>query len=330
MKTICIIGYGYWGTILTKKFIKHQSFYVKYICDRNSNNLLKAKAIVPDNCILIDNPQLALEDPVVDLIVIATQAIHHFDLCMLALTHHKNIFVEKPFTLNSTDAKTLFDVANKINRKIWVDHTFLFTSRYQKLKSRIQQGLLGKPLRFHSTRTAFGLFQNDTNIIWHLMVHDIYILLDLLGMPERINSVISSASIIPNKIDTVIASLIFSNQLHATIHCDMLFAEKKREIVITGDKGILVWDELRHDKLLFYPYHVTYNAEKKITTHQSDEATIIVTDESDALENELDALQIFLDDKHTMSFPEQDTLLKITTLLESIEAMDSKSCLNVI
>jgi predicted dehydrogenase len=330
MKTVCIIGYGYWGAILSQQFIQNPHFIVKYICDRNAEKLALAKSVTPTDCILISDPKKALEDPSVDLVVIATQAAHHFDLCISALNHHKNIFVEKPFTLNSHDAKIIFDIAKKHHKKIWIDHTFLFNPAYQQLKHCVAQGMIGNPMRYHATRTAFGLFQQDANIIWHLMIHDIYILLDLFNAPDTINSVTSSASIIPGITDSVIASFTFQNQLHATVHCDMLFAEKRREIVITGDKGILVWDETRQHKLQFYPYSASFNAKTRKVSYQLDDVKIIKVDISDALVNEVNALYEFLLENSYLSFPDKNTTLKIIGLLESVDAMDRQSCPNLI
>lgn len=326
MKTLCIVGYGYWGSILLNSFISHKEFEIKYICDRNRIKLAQAKRIVPDNCILITDPKQAFEDPAVDLIVIATQAAYHFDLCVLALKANKHIFVEKPFTLSSLDAKYLYQMAFERNRKIWIDHTFLFTHGYQKLKHCLQSGMIGKPLRFHSTRTAFGPFRENINAIWDLMVHDIYILLDLFQSPEKINSVISTASIIPHNVDSVIAGFTFPNQLHATVHCDMLFAQKKREIVVSGDKGILVWDEMHQDKLAFYPYCASHNPEIKKMTYQLDKMQVVQCEAQGALFNEIDALSSFLNKQNRLTFPEEHMTLEIIRLLELIETMDKQSC----
>src|SRR3990167_6633345 len=234
MKTLGIIGYGSWGPVLLRNFNQNKEFKVKYICDRNFTKLEKAKNAAPKNCIFLNEPKEIFEDPKVDLVVIATQAAHHFSLVMMALQANKNVFVEKPLILSSREAKIIYQLANAQEKKIWIDHTFLFTSAYQKLKNCLNQGMIGRPLRFHSTRTAFGLFQQDANILWHLMYHDIYILLDLFHIPDKLNSVVGSASIIPNMIDSVLASFSFSNGLHATIHCDMLFAEKKRIAMDSG------------------------------------------------------------------------------------------------
>ncbi|EKD73494.1 MAG: oxidoreductase protein [uncultured bacterium] len=320
MKTIGIIGYGYWGAVLLRNFSQHKEFEVKYICDRNLSKLEQAKNAAPTNCILLNAPKDIFEDTEVDLVVIATQAAHHFNLAMMALEADKHVFIEKPLVLSSQEAKMIFQLANERDRKVWIDHTFLFASAYQKLKNCLHWGMIGKPLRFHSTRTAFGLFQQDANILWHLMYHDIYILLDLFHIPDKLNSVVGSASIIPNMIDSVLASFSFSNGLHATIHCDMLFAEKKREIVITGDKGILVWDELCQNKLMFYPYCAQYHSAIKKVTYQIAEVEKIQIEQSEALINEINELSKFLNNKKCKVSVNENIALDIINLLESVEA----------
>ena len=110
MKTLGIIGYGYWGPVLLRNFNHHKEFKVKYICDRNSTKLEKAKKIAPTNCIFLNEPKEILEDPKIDLVVIATQAAHHFSLAMMALQANKNIFVEKPLVLSSREAKIIYQL----------------------------------------------------------------------------------------------------------------------------------------------------------------------------------------------------------------------------
>lgn len=321
-----VIGCGYWGTILVKRFLQNKNFLIKYICDRNLDKLDQAKKIVSHNCTFITNPLQALNDIEVDLIIIATQANSHHELCINALKANKHIFVEKPFTLSTKDAIEIFKLARSVNKKIWADHTFLFTPGYQKLKKCIQQGMIGNALRFHSTRTDFGLFQKDTNIIWHLMIHDIYILLDLFGIPEEIKSVSSSASVVSGISDSIVAGFQFQNGLHATIHCDMLFPIKKREIIVSGDRGILLWDETDQHKLKFYPYTAKFQRETHKILYQLNQPEIIETETVDALTNEINQLYYFLETKEPLAFPTEQSQLSILNLLESVEFMDDKKC----
>lgn len=323
MNIVGIIGCGRWGPVLLRNFTQHTAFEVKYVCDRN---VFKREEIRKLNrrCILLDKPTRLFEDPYVDLIVIATQATYHFDLCMMALKANKHLFVEKPLTLSVREAKTIYQLASLRNKKIWVDHTFLFTNGYQKLKQSINHGMIGKPFRFHSTRTGFGLFPMDINVIWNLMYHDAYILLDLFGSLKSLNKVISVSSIVPNMPESILISATFQKCLHAIIHCDTLFVEKKREIIISGEKGILVWNEECQNKLIFYPYFVECCSDVKKVICQLKKIEIIKINQVEAIQNELTKLAEFLDDERYSTFPEEVVMLEIIRMLELVDTMHLK------
>jgi hypothetical protein len=154
----------------------------------------------------------------------------------------------------------------------------------------------------------------------------------LFNAPKKINGVFSSASIIPNLCDSVIASFTFADGLHATIHCDMLFAEKKREIVITGDQGILVWDEICENKLKFYPYRAQYHSDIKKITYQQEEPVIINIEQYDALSNEINELSNFLNNNKSVNFQDSIATLEVINLLESVESRltEGRLCSTVI
>lgn len=319
MYTAAIIGYGYWGPILLKNFNGNSRFRIKYVCDRNANNLERSKNSASQHIATNDLEQL-FQDPDVDIIIIATQAASHRDLILKSLQANKHVFVEKPFTLSSEDAELICREAKDRNKLVWVDHTFLFTPGYKKLKESINTGKIGSPLRLHSTRTAFGLFQQDTNIIWHLLYHDAYLLLDLFqAMPTEVQ-IIASATVIPNIEDSVVASFTFANGLHATVHCDMLFAEKKREITVYGKEGILIWDEMRNEKLTYYQNKATYNSNtKKINYLFDDKPEFIPIEDGEALPREIELFAECLDNKST-SPCDCNIALKTVHLLELLEA----------
>jgi predicted dehydrogenase len=254
--SLALVGFGYWGPVLLRNFAANPRFCIRYVVDRHAEKAAAVQKLVP-NCKFVGQIADALKDPALDVVVIATQAETHRALTEEVLRSGKHVFVEKPFTLSHREAETLCKLAANLKRTIWVDHTFLFNPAYAVLKKHVAEGKIGAIRRLHSNRTAFGLFQRDANVFWHLLYHDVYILLDLIPqMPERVLAA-GSANIYPNVIDAGIVSLHYENGTHATFLSDMTQPHKKRDITVSGPRGSLVWDEAKISKLSFHSHSAT-------------------------------------------------------------------------
>jgi predicted dehydrogenase len=73
----------------------------------------------------------------VDAVVVATPAQSHFDLCQEFLEAGKDVFVEKPITLESADAMRLVELAERRGRVLQVGHIFRFDSATQWMRDAI-------------------------------------------------------------------------------------------------------------------------------------------------------------------------------------------------
>ena len=239
-----IIGYGYWGPILLRNFLHHEGFYVKWVCDRNMERRKSAKtqsATLQVTGVLSD----LLLDNSIDIVVIATQASTHYTLCREALLHGKHVFIEKPLALSFSEAEELCRMSEASNKSVFVDHTWLFSPGYRKLRETLQGGALGKIFRINSRRCDFGRFQMDASVVWHLMYHDVYLLNDLLGGAPLQVQANGTSAVLPGIIDGACATLCYPGGVQANVVCDMYFPEKVREFVVQCERGILVWDEMQ-------------------------------------------------------------------------------------
>lgn len=243
-----IIGYGYWGPILLRNFLHHEGFHVKWVCDRNMGRRESAKA---QSATLQVTGSLAdlLLDNSIDVVVIATQASTHYTLCREALLHGKHVFIEKPLALSFSEAEELCRMSEASHKSVFVDHTWLFSPEYRKLRETLQGGALGKIFRINSRRCDFGLFQKDASVVWHLMYHDVYLLNDLLGGAPLQVQANGTSAVLPGIIDGVCATLCYPGDVQANVVCDMYFPEKVREFIVQCERGILVWDEMQQDRL---------------------------------------------------------------------------------
>jgi len=238
---ICLIGYGYWGKNLARVFGKN----LVGICDYNQDNLDKAKKLY-DVQYFSKWEDLYQSNLEYDTVAIATKADTHFDLANKFLINKKNIWLEKPACIKTKEIEQLIKIRG--DKKVFVDHTFVYHPAIQKIKSLD----IGTPLYYDSHRISLGLFQKDVDAILDLAIHDLSIL-DYL-YPDL---VLDKRSIIKNnhindKANQSILNLKFTNNFTATINVNWVSPVKKREIILAGSNSSIIFDDISVEKVKVY------------------------------------------------------------------------------
>ncbi len=121
-----VVGYGYWGPNIVRNFHSQEKVKVVAVSDKNPKALSRVSKAYPE-IRLTQNARDILSATDIDAVAIVTPVSTHYDLAREALMHGKHIFIEKPFTASTAQAKDLVDIAVKKGLIIMVDHTFLFT-----------------------------------------------------------------------------------------------------------------------------------------------------------------------------------------------------------
>ena len=248
MINIGVIGYGYWGPNVARNFHATAGVQLAAVSDISEKRLVLAQNQYPFIKVLKD-PMELIRSKDVDAVAIVTPVFTHFDLAKEALLAGKHVFVEKPFTSTSAQARELIDIATKKGLKIMVDHTFLFTGAVKKIKLVIDSGELGRLLFYDSVRINLGLFQHDVNVIWDLAPHDLSIMAHLIDKKPVALSAHGSVHFEGKSEDIAYVSIEFEgNGFIAHFHVNWLSPVKIRKTLISGDKKMLVWDDLDPDE----------------------------------------------------------------------------------
>jgi predicted dehydrogenase len=247
---VCLTGFGYWGPNLARNIAASKYFELKYILEPDQSKHGTIKSLYPFVQILIDSSELeALRDSI-DVGVIATPTATHADLAIQFLNLGCHVWIEKPFALSSRDATVILKVAAERKKKVFVDHTFLYTSAVSRIKEEIESI---SPLTYvNSTRANFGIIQQDSSVIWDLAVHDLAILGHLIDLNPL--SVIAKASTpFPNIQKSSATVLLDYGQFLATIHVNWLSPFKIRDFFVGGIRGSVRYDDTEtEDKVRIY------------------------------------------------------------------------------
>jgi len=111
-----------------------------------------------------------------DLVDIIAPTTYHFELCKLAITKGKHVFVEKPLANTMDEARELVKLAKEANVKFQVGHVERFNPAFLALK-----GYTINPMFIEVHRLAqFNPRGTDVSVILDLMIHDIDIILSLV------------------------------------------------------------------------------------------------------------------------------------------------------
>ncbi len=246
MVRIGVIGYGYWGPNIVRNFFGHDDCRVVMICDENEQSLARAARLYP-GVRLVTDPWELLRSPEVDAVGVITPVSTHYAFSREALLNGKHVFVEKPFTSSTDEAKELVDLAAARNLVVMVDHTFLFTGAVLKIKELIDNGSLGKLLYYDSTRVNLGLFQHDVNVVWDLAPHDLSIMDYLVpGKPEAV--VATGQNHFNGHEDVAYITVYYSDSMIAHFNVNWISPVKVRTTLIGGEKKMLVWNDLEPDE----------------------------------------------------------------------------------
>ena len=185
------------------------------------------------------------EDKNIDCIYIATPNSMHFKNAMDALMHGKNVICEKPFTINPSEAKELYNYAKEHNlfimEALWIE----FLPAYKRIKEIIKNGEIGN---VKEVRVSYGFSitpdRRERKFMSSLgggALLDIGIynlaLIDLIidGIPLSINSSYRLNEYNTDEWSRV--ELIYSNA--KAIMTTAIGEDLKREAYIIGDKGMI-------------------------------------------------------------------------------------------
>jgi len=316
-----VIGYGYWGPNLVRNFAESENTAITMIADLSAARLALAERRFPG----VRTTHSATEvvtDSRVDVVAIATPVDTHFELGMQVLRAGKHLWLEKPMTETADQARILADEAERRGLVCYVDHTFVYTSAVRKIGDIMRSGDLGKLYYYDSTRINLGLFQHDVNVIADLGVHDFAILDYLMQeQPEAVSA--SGVNHFPGTPENLAhLTLYYGSGMLAHINVSWLSPVKVRQVLLSGSKQMIVYDDLLpSEKLKVYDSGVNFTedpveVQRLRVSYRTGDMWAPRLDETEALRVAVDH---FADCVRTTTSPLTDAQLGVR-IVELIEA----------
>lgn len=188
------------------------------------------------------------DDPQIDVIYISSPHSAHFENASMALRGSKHVLLEKPFTLNANQAKSLVDLARSEGKFLMEAMWTRFLPNHREIFSKIKEGFIGEPLylladhnqylpedivpRLHNPALGGGALID-------LGVYPISLAHRLFGKPTRISA---SAVLFNGSIDESVATIFeYSQGRQALTHSSLRVSGPMRAYIL-GSEGRIELD----------------------------------------------------------------------------------------
>jgi predicted dehydrogenase len=291
MKRILLIGVGRWGTNHLR-VLKSMPIEL-FVADHHEQRL--SSVDIPLSHRSTDARSFFSK---IDAAMVVTPAQAHFETCRELLGMGKDVFVEKPITLISSEAKVLTELAEKSGLVLQVGHIFRFDPASLWMRDAISEGRFGRLKILRARFSGFKRPRHDTGVTFADSIHFIDLFNFLLGAPpRRVHAVLSD--FFGRGMDDESLIVLEYNQVNsppilATVEAGYHAPGKVREVTIVGTNSSSVCD-----------YNV---AQYKIKTFENRHVA-----DSDAIKAEEGAV-------HQLEFsPEEPLRAELSAFVDAIE-----------
>ena len=244
---VVLAGLGYWGHNLARNFDDLPEAELAWLSDLDDERLARYASRFP-GARTTDRFDDLLDDDTVDAVVIATPVVTHYELAKQALLAGKHVFVEKPLALTAADAEDVVAVAEERGLALMPGHLLLYHPGVAKLKDLVDSGGLGRILYVYGNRQNLGQIRRDENALWSLGVHDLSVILHLVGEEPSELWARGESFLTDGVEDVVFCYLRFPSGIVAHMHLSWLDPQKMRRMTVVGDRKMAVFDDMELER----------------------------------------------------------------------------------
>jgi predicted dehydrogenase len=250
MKTIKtgLTSFGMSGQVFHAPFINvHPQFELTAICERTKN---LSKDLYP-HAITVDSIEKLLSVGDLELVVVNTPDVTHYEFARQALEAGKHVIVEKPFTITVAEGEHLIRLAKDKGLMLCVFQNRRWDADFLTVKEIIETGKLGKLVEFES---VYARYRNEvpvktwkelegSSLTYNLGSHLIDQCLTLFGKPEAVFADISKLrdhTLIDDYFNIHLYGCELFPDVKITLKASYLMRETEPRFVLHGTLGSYV------------------------------------------------------------------------------------------
>ena len=218
-----VIGVGYLGNFHAQKYAALPGVELVGVVDNDPKRAAEIAAAVGTHAYSDHRELIGRVDAV--SVVVPTQFHHAVARDFLSAGVH--VLIEKPITVTIAEADDLIAIADRQKVVFQVGHLERFNPVLVAL-----DGVLNNPLFIESVRIApFKPRGTDVNVVLDLMIHDIELILHIVGSPvERIDAI--GAPVFTGEEDIANARIVFENGCVANVTASRISLKSERRMRI--------------------------------------------------------------------------------------------------
>ena len=201
----------------------------------------------PDARVVADPSEL-LDDPAIDLVVIATPNDTHAPLARAALAAGKHVVIDKPFATNAADGEALIALARARGRVLSVFHNRRWDGDFQTVAQLLADDRVGTPMLYEARWDRFRLAPRSgwkdyggegTGLLADLGSHLIDQALQLFGPPDALTADVAVQRPAARGDDYFELTLQYG-AMRAILSASTLIAAPRPRFAVHGDGGSFV------------------------------------------------------------------------------------------
>jgi predicted dehydrogenase len=228
-----VIGVGHLGQHHARHLMDIEGAEVVGVCDLDSK---QGRAVAKRHGVKYFKDYQELLG-LVDAVTIATPTVTHFDIANYFLESGVHCLVEKPICNTVVEAAQLSAAASRRGLVLQVGHIEHFNVAVQKFKE-----ILTTPLFIECHRLGpFDPRVKDVGVVLDLMIHDIDIILRIVGSPiAKIEA--TGVAILTEKEDIANARIRFESGCIANVTCSRVTPQPMRKLRVFQDNAYISLD----------------------------------------------------------------------------------------
>jgi len=230
--TVAVIGSADRAKPLAQAFEELPQADLRWIWDQQS---LLCRRSVEERVVRTASWVELLEDEQLDAIAFAGADAVSPERVRGALGAGKHVYVEPLLTESAAEARELFRMAERNDRRLWALSPALFGAGAHRLRALLRNGTLGEIFYLHGRRfVATSMDQRE--LLWSVGSETVAVALDLLRDEPIEMSARATSYLEQGTVDLLFAELRFATGIVVHMHLSRLDGEESESLSVVGSE----------------------------------------------------------------------------------------------
>lgn len=240
----CVLGYGYWGKLVSHYIQENSKFNLIGVYDRSYEKSI--------------NLEQELQNQSLSAAFICLPSDLHYKYAKKLLDCGIHVFCEKPLCQSLTELLDLYETALLNNVTLMTDYIYTFSPGINTIKEKLKS--IGEVKYIKLSISQFGKFYATDSVFDCVGIHLISALVHIFGNLTLPFKIIQQRIIKKDANDLILAAHISFQygEMPGELYCSLIDGIKTREISIWGGQGSLhfnMLDEYTITQILYTRTH---------------------------------------------------------------------------